>query len=800
MNMRLTVAAATATVLASIALYPLLSGGMWFWAGVGAVIVVAAIGALTRRRAIPAILCFAAAIAGEFVYLNAVFASHQSWGGLVPNGQSVHHLRELVMQAMNETSKYAPPVPDRPGIVLLTAAGIGFVAALVDVLAVRLHRPAIAGLPLLVLFCVPLTTDARPGAVGGTLVFCAGVVGYLGLLSADGRHRLRLWGRLVHPWDDEEDEGLDIRPLTAAGRRIGSAAVVLALSLPLLVPGLREHRLFPGTGGGGSGGYHGQISFPKPLDALNNELHESRPTTILTYRTTDVQPPYLQVYVLDRLGTNQWTMAPPSNPTELTDKTMPGVPGLVPTTPVIPLRETIRLSSNLANSANVSYLPLPYAPRQVKIDGPWRVDSSSLTVLATNAKLAGLQYTVYGKDPNPLPPQLIAAPPAPQSLEADQFVPEAYRSLRRLARHITAGQHSEYAKAVALQNWFTQSGNFVYSINGVSSSNTPQALKKFLTKTKKGYCQQFAFGMAVLARLLHIPARVVIGYTQGTLVTTDTWQVKTSDAHAWPELYFAGAGWLRFEPTPANIAGLAGQATAFSPPYSNPQEDASVNSSPQTGLPSGNNPSSQTPSGHSNKKQFIGKLKGASGGPGATGVSRKNSSSPLAAVAIVLLAVLLIAPGLTRLVTRRWRWWKAHDDAARAHVAWCELRDDLTDHRVSSRPSESPRALARRVAQLLGLTGAERAALDRIALAEERASYAASPAGSVQLRSDTALVRRAVARASGLRARWSARIVPTSSLVPARAGLQHLLDVFGWIELATTRARNRALLRHQEPA
>ena len=67
MNMRLTVASGTATVLASIALYPLLNGGTWFWAGVGAVIVVGAIGAATRRRAIPAIACFAAAIAGLFV-------------------------------------------------------------------------------------------------------------------------------------------------------------------------------------------------------------------------------------------------------------------------------------------------------------------------------------------------------------------------------------------------------------------------------------------------------------------------------------------------------------------------------------------------------------------------------------------------------------------------------------------------------------------------------------------------------------------------------------------------------------
>ena len=94
---------------------------------------------------------------------------------------------------MAETSKHVPPVPPRPGIVLLTVAGIGLVAALTDVLAVRLHRSAIAGLPLLVLFCVPLTTDARPGPVGVTLVFPARAWWCgLGLLSADGRHRLRL--------------------------------------------------------------------------------------------------------------------------------------------------------------------------------------------------------------------------------------------------------------------------------------------------------------------------------------------------------------------------------------------------------------------------------------------------------------------------------------------------------------------------------------------------------------------------------------------------------------------------------
>ena len=118
MNTRLTVAAAVATMLASIALYPLLAGGTWFWGGVGVIIVVAGVGAATRRRAIPAVFCLLAALGAELLYLNAVFASRQSWAGLVPTGASMHHLQVLLQQAMSETHKYAPPVPPRPGITI----------------------------------------------------------------------------------------------------------------------------------------------------------------------------------------------------------------------------------------------------------------------------------------------------------------------------------------------------------------------------------------------------------------------------------------------------------------------------------------------------------------------------------------------------------------------------------------------------------------------------------------------------------------------------------------------------------
>ena len=805
MNARLTVAAAVATVLASIALYPLLHGGMWFWGGVGAVIVVAVVGAATRRRAIPAVVCFLAALGGLFLYLNATFAGRQSWAGLVPTGASVSHLQLLLRQAMFETHKDTPPVPPHPGIMLLTVAGIGLVAVLTDVLAVRLHRPAIAGLPLLVLFCVPLTTAVQYGATGATLVFCAGMAGYLGLLSADGRHRLRLWGRLIHPWQDDADtQGPDVRPLAAAGRRIGSAAVVLALALPLLIPGLTAHRLFSGngTGKGGGGGGHGQISFPKPMDLLNTELHRSKPVLVLSYRTTDTTPPYLQLYVLGNLVTNAWTMARPPATTALTGRGfLPTAQGLAGTTPGPLLGESITLSNNFSNPGHhVSYIPLAYPARRVHVAGSsWRVDGSTLSVLSPSAKLAGLRYFVLAKDVNPQAAQLRDAPAVSGEFAQYLSVPDVYRKqLRKLAKRITAGLNTPYDKAVAIQQWFTKPGRFTYNLN-VSRSQSPSALIRFLTTNKQGYCQQFAFAMAVLARLAGIPSRVVVGYTQGTETGKDLWQVKTSDAHAWPELFFPGAGWLRFEPTPQDTLGPADQATASPPPYSLPLQDQAGHPGAQAGL-RGHNVPDKASTAPSNSKIGLNKAKKlAPTGPGGTAANRHHGTPPLLPVLLALLAVLAIVPATTRAVARRWRWWRAHDDAAMAHVAWHELRNDLTDHRIAYRDSESPRALARRITTSLGLAGAERDALERIALAEERASYAISPADSARLQADEGLVRRAVARTCPLSARWLAIIAPPSALIQVHAGAQQALDVFGWMELATTKARRRLAPRDQAP-
>ena len=118
-------------------------------------------------------------------------------------------------------------------------------------------------------------------------------------------------------------------------------------------------------------------------------------------------------------------------------------------------------------------------------------------------------------------------------------------------------------------------------------------------------------------------------------------------------------------------------------------------------------------------------------------------------------------------------------DAALAHAAWHELRDDLVDYGAGYLPSESPRALAARAGTSLDLAEPALAVLGRIALAEERARYAAQPVSGAGLRQDSATIRRAIAAAVPRRTRWRARLMPSSVLTPALAAISQVADIFG---------------------
>jgi len=125
---------------------------------------------------------------------------------------------------------------------------------------------------------------------------------------------------------------------------------------------------------------------------------------------------------------------------------------------------------------------------------------------------------------------------------------EPYTDVLKRANGVAGQTTSPYAVAVALERWFRVTGGFTYSEQPGSTPGVPP-LVGFIEDTRTGYCQHFAGSMALMLRLLGIPARVAAGFVPGHY-RDGVWRVTDHDAHAWVEVWFRGFGWLPFDPTP----------------------------------------------------------------------------------------------------------------------------------------------------------------------------------------------------------------------------------------------------------
>lgn len=798
-------AAIAATALALLATFPLLSAQSWGLKAAGLAIIAGTAASITRLKALPVLAGTVTYLAALLIYLDTAFAAGHAVAGIVPTGSSLHHLWQVASQGLSMRAA-SPPVQSMPGVELLAAAGIGLVAAITDLLAVRLRSPAIAGLPLLVLFSVPVTTSAKPAGLGSSVTFCLAVVGFLALLAADGRERLRIWGRLVTVWygaePDEQAKGPDTSGLAAAGRRIGTAAVCVALVVPLLIPGLRLHGLFEKHDLPGSGV---AVGLPAAIDEMRAQLTSANASQerVLTYTTNNLHPSrqYLPLYVLNyKSETQAFSIVPTHASTPLSRGTLPAQPGMADTIPENIVRTQISMSKSVTGySGSLAFLPVPYAPVEVAIQAGsdrsgWQADDATLMIYSGSAKLAGLSYQVTSNEAEPTAADLNI-PQTGLPADVDQYLsydgPDRPRLLG-IAQSVTGPARTDYQKATALADWFSLKGGFSYSLQPkwLSASgdllSNQQQLVNFLTVDKVGYCQQFAYAMAILARLIDIPSRIAVGYTAGTDIGHGNWAVTEADAHAWPELYFKNVGWVRFEPTPA---GQGGQQTATQPDYATAGSNGS-----QTPGSGGQLPGSGggTSGAGRNRNDAVPKFlhPGADGGALPKG---GQGGVPIWPIVLIIAGLAAIAPGSTRLLVRRGRWRRASGDAGLAHAAWHELRDDLLDLGLECRASESPRAIARRIGATEDLGPDDRQALDRVARAEERASYAVRPEPASTLRKDVMEVRRALARRASQGARWRALLLPPSTLTPVRAGLQQTLDIFGWLDAAARVLRRRVL-------
>lgn len=137
----------------------------------------------------------------------------------------------------------------------------------------------------------------------------------------------------------------------------------------------------------------------------------------------------------------------------------------------------------------------------------------------------------------------------PAVLAANTQLPKGLDpNIAALARQITANAPTMYDKVVALETFLHT--KFTYNVN-INPPQDQELVSWFLFRSgRQGFCNYFATAMAMMARTLGIPARVAAGYTNGTYdAKTHEYTVDGTDAHAWTQVYFAGYGWINFEPS-----------------------------------------------------------------------------------------------------------------------------------------------------------------------------------------------------------------------------------------------------------
>ncbi|MCS7007959.1 MAG: transglutaminase-like domain-containing protein, partial [Gaiellaceae bacterium] len=347
---------------------------------------------------------------------------------------------------------------------------------------------------------------------------------------------------------------------------------------------------------------------------------------------------------------------------------------------------------------------------------PVAIDARSLgTVLqltsgvlrARQAIPAGTRYRVWSYVPDPSPPELEAAPPRyPRAarpflevwgrslppfgalgrdeavraeLANDTLGISQYRPVYELARRVTRGAETPYAVVLALEAWFRTRGGFVYDERPARFSTAPP-LVDFVVASRRGYCQHYAGAMAVMLRLLGVPARVAVGFTSGRR-SGAVWQVTDHDAHAWVEVWFPTVGWVAFDPTP-------GRGT-FSGVYS----FASENARAVAALGRGDLEAADESAGRGLATRRTGEVPPSGGdGPSAPGI-----------LALGALA-LALGVGVTKAAVRRARYLR-RDPRAVATAARRELEGFLRDQGVAVGPGTTLAELGRLVEREIGVDG-----------------------------------------------------------------------------------------------
>jgi transglutaminase superfamily protein len=483
---------------------------------------------------------------------------------------------------------------------------------------------------------------------------------------------------------------------------------------------------------------------------------------------------YWRATTLDQFDSDRWL----DNPTLLSTGL---ARGRLPSDPLLPTRSLNRATwvrqdvEVLAlRDTHIVAAAQPVALDAPSLGGVFRLSGGLVRV--SNGLRRGQSYTIYSYAPRPGPAELAPLeaeyPPALDHFldigrtRVDPFgVPGRdrlvdglfaddrylalwpYEAMWQQARRLRADARTPYGAVVAIETWLRSTGGFAYDESPPATGGVPP-LAHFVAEGRRGYCQHFAGAMALMLRMLGVPARVAAGFTSGTY-EDGGWTVTDHNAHAWVEVWFPGYGWLPFDPTPGR-GSLAASYSASS-----------------TGFNAGDAADG-----------FLGGGEGRVSGGGvdqlrlleqkellaerAEAARRASEGKTSTLWLLVLLALVgVVAIGVAKIVRRRLRYL-TRDPRLLAGAARRELVDFLADQRIAVGASATPQELHELVQAELGADGRPFArALADARFGPPAGSAAAATSTRKELRKLLRQLRHGLGRAARLRGLLALRSLRT---------------------------------------
>lgn len=491
---------------------------------------------------------------------------------------------DLLRTITDVLAAYAAPVDPFEPIVLLVVLGALGVLALADVvIAVRV--PALAGVAVGLLWLPPLLIvqdmSAGPVIVAGLAL--------LGLLAVDDPHAIvrRYPAPRGNRWAQDRERALrTYGPRAVRWGSLTAVTVVGTLALSAALPHV------PGWGTVEAPDVRtgvGQVG--ENLD-LARSLGERSQRKAFSYTiTSPAERGPLRTGTLYDFDGRTWS------PQRSRTTAVPDGSVLWPGTFTGALRSPVTIDLRTEEMRGGT-LPVPLDPRTVSRAGATSAYDGMRDVVTTSPDLSSGDEAALTFHPRDLSADALRAASVPRrgdeipesdalAVESSFELPETPGAdeIAAIASDIVAEAPTDYDRAVALQDHLRNGPQFRYTLE-VPEGTSSDAVLDFL-EDGRGYCVQFATAMTAMARSLGMPARLAVGYLPGRS-EGGRYVVRGRDAHAWPEIYFSGLGWVRFEPTPGTQSGLAPTYTAPEPAETaGPTEEPTVATATPGATPTG---------------------------------------------------------------------------------------------------------------------------------------------------------------------------------------------------------------------